>query len=244
MERWNDQGYVLSVRSHGEGAAVVALITAEHGRHAGYVHGGHSSARLRAVLQPGARLDVEWEAQTSDQLGAYKIQDDFPPDPSWLEDPARLAALQSVCALLEKTLPERELHPALFTGTAAFLSVLSLDRDIWGAALVFWELALLRELGFGLDLSKCVVTGNTDDLHYVSPKSGGAVSKAAAGPYKERLLSLPGFLRGEGHVSMEDVAAGLKLSGYFIEHRLFAHTTHTLPEARQRLSGYFDSTPA
>lgn len=241
MERWNDQGLVLSVRSHGENAAVASLLTEKHGRHAGYIHGGHASARLRAALQPGSRLEVEWSAQTSDQLGAFAIQDDFPADPIWLEDPARLAALQSVCAILDKTLPEREVHPALYTGTDAFLQSLSLDRDIWGATLVLWELALLRELGFGLDLSKCVVTGDTEDLCFVSPKSGGAVSRAAAGPYKERLLVLPGFLSGTGQVTTHDVAAGLKLSGYFLEHRLLSHTTHTLPEARARLLDYFIS---
>ncbi|HEY8964244.1 MAG TPA: DNA repair protein RecO [Alphaproteobacteria bacterium] len=243
MERWNDRGLVLSVRAHGENAAVVSMITEKHGRHAGYVHGGHASSRMRAALQPGAKLDVEWSAQTSDQLGAFAIQDDFPPDPAWLEDPARLAALQSVCAILDKTLPERERHPALFTGTDALFQSLAQDKEIWGAMLVYWELSLLRELGFGLDLSKCVVTGETENLHYVSPKSGGAVSEAAAGTYKDRLLKLPGFLRGEGQVNIDDVAAGLKLSGYFIEHRLLAHTTYTLPESRQRLTSFFD-TPA
>jgi len=241
MERWNDQGRVLSVRAHGENGAVVSLLTEKHGRHAGYVHGGMASSRIRAALQPGAKLEIEWSAQTSDQLGTLSIQDDVPPDPAWLDDPARLAALQSLCALLDKTLPERECHPALYTGTEAFLNTLSGDADIWGAMLVYWELALLRELGFGLDLSKCVVTGVTGNLKYVSPKSGGAVSEAAAGAYKDRLFALPGFLRGEGQVTRADVAAGLKLSGYFIEHRLLAHTTYTLPEARTRLSGLLEN---
>jgi len=243
MERWNDTGIVIAVRPHGEGGAVVTLLTENHGRHAGYVHGGHSSARLRAGLQPGATVDVEWNARSHDQLGSFSIEEARGGSPAWLDDAASLAALQAVCSILDKVLPERELHPALYAGTAAFLDVLGHDRDIWGATLVLWELAVLRELGFGLDLSKCVVTGVTDDLHYVSPKSGGAVSLEAAGPYKDKLFPLPAFLRGGEGVCTADVLAGLKLSGRFLEHRLFAHTSHTLPEARLRLLSFFAEQP-
>ncbi len=239
MERWDDQGIMLAVRPHGEGGAVATLLTERHGRHAGYVHGGATSQRLRAGLQPGTLVQVEWQAQTVEQLGYYAVQDAQHLNTAWLDDPAALCALQSACALVERCVPEREPHPRLFAGTAAFLELLGHDRDIWGAALVFWELALLREMGFGLDLSRCVVTGATENLHYVSPKSGGAVSDAGAGEYRDRLLKLPAFLRGEGHAGAEDIAAGLKLSGYFIEHRLFAHTTHALPDARARLPDFF-----
>jgi DNA repair protein RecO (recombination protein O) len=240
MERWNDQGIVLGVRGHGEGGAVATLLTERHGKYAGYVHGGHSSQRLRAQLQPGTLAQVEWSAQTIEQLGTFSIEDSQSVNPAFLDDAAALCALQSVCALTDRSVPERESHPALFAGTSAFLGVLGYGRNVWGAALVFWELALLREMGFGLDLSKCVATGETEDLHYVSPKSGGAVSEGAAGQYKDRLLPLPGFLRGEGQASEADILAGLKLSGHFIEHRLFAQTTHILPEARQRLIEFFD----
>lgn len=243
MERWSDQGIVIGVRGHGEGAAVVTLLTQKHGRHAGYVHGGQASARKRATLQPGAFLHVEWQAQTMDQLGSFSIEDEQAVNGAWLDDAASLCALQSACALLERSVPEREPHPSLFAGTQALLDVLGQDKLIWGAAYVFWELALLREMGFGLDLSKCVVTGEIEDLHFVSPKSGGTVSVAAAGPYKERLLTLPGFLRGEADLNEQAIADGLKLSAYFIEHRLFAHTSHHgLPEARQRLPEFFSKT--
>lgn len=240
MEQWQDNGIVLSTRPHGEGAAVVALLTEHHGRHAGYVHGGTSSARLRAQLQAGANLAVSWSARTEGQLGSLTIEDSQGPNPLALTDAASLAALQSVCITLDRTLPEREVHQGLYAGTHTLIGLLGHDRTVWGAALVLWELALLRELGFGLDLSKCAVTGTTENLVYVSPKSGRAVSLEAAGPYKEKLLKLPPFLRGEPHLEDADIQDGLKLSGYFLEHRLYAHTTHELPEPRQRLLEFFN----
>ena len=239
MERWTDQGIVIGVRPHGEGGVVASVLTANHGRHAGYIHGGATSQRLRASLQPGTIADLEWSAKTADQLGTFSINDAQSINAGWLDDAAALCGLQSVCALVERGVPEREPHPALYAGTQVVLDCLGLNREVWGAAIVFWELSLLREMGFGLDLSKCVVTGDTQNLHYVSPKSGGAVSEAAAGTYKDRLLTLPGFLRGEGNATPADIAAGLRLSGHFIEHRLFAHTTFDMPEARSRLPQFF-----
>lgn len=239
MERWSDEGIVLGVRGHGEGGAVATMLTQKHGRHAGYIHGGASSQRLRASLQPGTIADIDWAAQSMDQLGNFTITDSRSVNAAWLDDAAALAALQSVCALIERSVPEREPHPGLFEGTRVFLELLGHGREVWGAALVFWELALLREMGFALDLSKCVVTGGTEDLHYVSPKSGGAVSAGGAGTYKDRLLPLPGFLRGEGNTDNHAVLDGLKLSGYFIEHRLFNHTSFAMPEARVRLPEFF-----
>lgn len=239
MEQFTDNGIVLAARQHGEGAAVITLLTENNGKHAGYLHGGYSSARLRAQTQSGAMVSVNWNARTEGQLGSYTIEDSRPPSPVWLDDAASLAALQSICITLDRALPEREAHPALYAGTVAMLEMLGQDRELWGAALVFWELSLLRELGFGLDLSRCAVTDTTENLIYVSPKSGRAVSEAAAGPYKEKLLPLPAFLRGEGNLSATEIVTGLKLSGYFLEHRLYAHTTHALPEPRQRLLEFF-----
>lgn len=241
MERMQDQGIVITVRGHGEGGAVLTLLTQNHGRYAGYVHGGQSSSRMRALLQAGAGVEVEWSARTDEQLGAFTIQDGTAVPPAWMDDPACLSALQSACILIERTVPERENYAGLYAGTKALFDVLGMDRQIWGATYVFWEMALLREMGFGLNLSQCAVTGETDELHYVSPKSGNAVSESAAGEYKDRLLKLPAFLRGEGHADIDDIIAGLKLSAHFVEHRLFAHTTHTMPEARLRLAQYFEA---
>lgn len=239
MERWQDQGIVLSARPHGEGGAVISVLTAAHGRHAGFVYGGSSRQRLRATLQQGQDVSIEWSARTEGQLGTFVVDDVAHTVPLWLDDPAALAALQSACALLDMALPEREPHAALYAVTQTLLSLLGSPRTVWGAVYVMWELAVLRELGFGLRLDHCVVTGVNDGLSHVSPKSGGAVCAEAAAPYADKLLVLPPFLRGISEAESLDVLNGLKLTGHFIETRLLAHTTHGLPESRIRLTQFF-----
>ena len=160
-----------------------------------------------------------------------------------MDDPLKLAALQSACALCDAGLPEREGHPGLFYGLMALIDVL--ESDVWAQAYVMWEVAFLKELGFSLDLTKCAGGGDADDLAYVSPKTGRAVSRSAGAIYKERLLTLPGFLRPSppltppyagrsGTSESEDILSGLKMTGYFLEHWAFAHHTQGMPEARLR----------
>lgn len=257
MEQWRDQGIVLSARSHGENGAIVALLTEQNGRHAGYVHGAQSSKK-RGMIDPGNLVSVEWSSRVSDALGTYQMEPDAGLPHGVMDDPLKLGALLSACALCDAALPEREGHPGLFYGLQAMIA--SLDTDIWGATYVMWELALLKELGFGLELNKCAMQGDAATLAYVSPKSGRAVSMAAAMPYKERLLPLPDFLRpphesrpphpnplphGEREAAQsaagegEDVYTGLKLTGYFLEHWVFAHHTKGVPEARIRFQERF-----
>jgi len=238
MERWSDQGIVLSSRPHGEGAAIASVLTAEHGRYLGFIHGGRTSSRLRALLQPGAVIAVQWSAQTESQLGRFEIDDGTPPSPLLADDPERLLALLSATALLDICAAERTPHPALFHGTIALFDALA--GPVWAAAYVMWEIALLREIGFGIDLSRCAVTGEEGALTHISPKTGRGVSAAAAAPYKEKLLQLPDFLAGGGRDDAAEIALGLKMTGYFIENRVLAHTTHVLPEARARLVEKFE----
>ena len=195
---WSDEAIVLSVRPHGETAAVVELLTREHGRHLGLVHGGRSR-RMRPTLQTGNHVDVTWKSRLAEQLGHYAIElrRGFAGEAMGLADPARLAAL-STLAMLARLLPERDPHPALYEVSLFVLGFFD-DASVWPALMVRWELALLSELGFGLDLSECAATGANDHLVYVSPKSGRAVSASAGEPYKERLLELPGFLAGRAH---------------------------------------------
>ena len=237
MERWRDQGIVLSARPHGEGGAVVALLTEENGRHAGYVHGAQSSKK-RALLEPGTLVTVEWQARTSDNLGSYKLEEERGLSPIVMGDPLKLGALMAACSLCDAALPEREGHPGLFYGLQAFMD--TLDSDIWGAAYVMWEIALLKELGFGLELTKCAGNGDPQTLAYVSPKSGRAVSYAEGEPYKEKLLNLPAFLKPNGGPADDDaIATGLKMTGYFLEHWVFAHHTKGVPEPRLRFEGRY-----
>lgn len=233
---WTDEGIVLSVRAHGETAAVVELLTREHGRHLGLVHGGRSR-RQRPVLQTGNHVDIAWKGRLAEHLGHYSIElrRGFAAEAMAMVDPARLAALSSM-TMLARLLPERDPHPALFEVSLFVLGFFD-DASVWPALMVRWELALLAELGFGLDLSACAATGTNDHLIYVSPKTGRAVSASAGEPYKDRLLALPGFLGGRTHgtVSGAELAAGFALTGHFLETRVLAPGGATLPEVRGRM---------
>ncbi|HPD82509.1 MAG: DNA repair protein RecO [Alphaproteobacteria bacterium] len=234
MEKWTDQGIVLSARPHGEGGAVVSLITENHGRHAGYVHGGMSSAK-RNLLQAGTFVQCDWHSRVSENLGSYALEAEHGLSPDIMQDSLKLAALLSACSLCDAALPEREGHAGLYHGLQALIE--ALEGEHWGAVYVMWEISLLRELGFRLELDKCAGGGDVATLCYVSPKSGRAVSKAQAAPYKEKLFTLPNFLRPEsardGEAgNMEDILAGLKMTAHFLEHWVFTHHSKGVPEPR------------
>lgn len=237
MLQWHDEGIILSVRGHGETGGLVSLLTRGHGRAMGYVYGA-TSARLRGVLEPGNVVAVQWGAKAADQLGSFTLELEKSISADVMDDPAKLTAMQSALSLADKTLPEREKHEGLFDGTRALLA--SFATDIWAPTYIYWEIGLLRELGFGLDLSKCAATGAVDNLIYVSPKSGCAVSAAAGEIYKERLLHLPSFLRGGGF-EPSDILDGLKLTGHFLRHRVFSLSNSNLPEPRLRLEDTFSA---
>ncbi|MCU9848478.1 DNA repair protein RecO [Defluviimonas sp. WL0024] len=229
---WRDEGALLSVRAHGENAAIIEVFTAAHGRHAGVVRGG-TSRRLAPVLQPGAQLDVTWRGRLEEHLGTFTVEP-LQSRTGLLDDRLALAGLNSVCALLRFALPEREAHPGLYAASVALLDRLGAEPD-WVLSYLRWELLLLEDLGYGLDLSRCAVTGSREDLAFVSPKSGRAVARAAAGEWADRLLPLPACLLGQGGATPVELGQGLRLTGHFLEHHL-AHDlgTRPLPEARRR----------
>ncbi len=231
--QWSDDAIVLGVRRHGEAGLVVQLLTRDHGRHAGLVRGGQGR-RLRPIYQTGNRVIATWKARLSEHLGSLTAELLQGHAARLMEDPGRLATLASAAAMAEMAVPEREPHVGLFEDLAALLE--ALDRDAgWAVSYVMWEMRLLTELGFGLDLSRCAATGTTDSLVYVSPKSGQAVSAEAGEPYKDKLLSLPPFLLREGEGSNPaEVLAGLDLTGFFLERRIFEPHGKTLPPARSR----------
>ncbi len=233
--QWSDEGVILSVRPHGETSAVIEILTRAHGRHLGLVHGGRSR-RLRPVLQMGNHVEVVWKARLAEHLGNLSVELIKGYAAQAMEDRLALAGLTSLCGLA-RLLPERDPHPNLFEVTLFVLGFLD-EPDVWPALIVRWEMALLDELGFGLDLKSCAATGSADNLIYVSPKSGRAVSAAAGEPYKERLLKLPAFLakNGQTGVGEDDVVAGLALTGHFLETRVLLPRDETMPETRQRLS--------
>ena len=230
---WREDGLLLSQRRHGESSAIIEVFTRFHGRHAGVVRGG-ASRKIAPLIQPGAQLDVTWRARLEDHLGTFSVE----PVQSrafLLSDRLMLAGLNALTSLLSFALPEREAHPALYDRTLAVLDMME-ESPFWTLAYLRWELALLEDLGFGLDLSRCAVTGSEDNLTYVSPKSGRAVSKAAAGEWAERLLPLSPALIVEGDGSVEDLLAGLRVSGHFLDQRLAPSLgDRPIPAARNRL---------
>jgi len=230
---WRDQGALLSVRRHGETSAIIEVFTAEHGRHAGVVRGG-TSRKIAPYLQPGSQLDVTWRARLEEHIGSFTVEP-VKSRSGVMADRKALAGLNAVNALLSFSLPEREPHPALYARTMAMLDLLG-QNDAWPIAYLKWELALLEDMGFGLDLSACAVTGGLDDLAYVSPKTGRAVSAEGAGDWADRLLPLPPELLGVGTGAPENVLDGLHTTGHFLERWLATSLgDRPLPEARARL---------
>ena len=229
---WRAEGIVLAVRRHGEAAAILELFTAEHGRHLGVVRGG-ASRKMAPLLQIGAELDATWRARLSDHLGSYTVDLIRGRAAEAMGDRIALAGLSAICALLSFSLPERAPHPALFARTKAVLDGLGAQR--WAVAYLGWELALLEDLGFGLDLTTCAVTGTVEDLTFVSPRTGRAVASHAAGEWRDRLLPLPPVLVG-GDGDLDDVLKGLQTTGHFLtDHLAPSLGDRKLPSARQRL---------
>ncbi len=231
---WVDEALILSVRPHGETAALVELLTREHGRYLAMVHGGRSR-KNRPVLQIGNHVDVTWKARLAEQLGHASVATRRGFAAEAMNDRLSLCALTSLCGLA-RLLAERDPHPSLFEVSLFVLGFLD-DATVWPALYVRWEMALLDELGFGLDLSACAVSGSTQDLAYVSPNTGRAVSRDAAAPYVERLLVLPPFMLSgrRGAVTGDDMLNGLKLTGHFLEHRVLAPREQVMPEGRAQL---------
>lgn len=240
---WTDDAILLSARPHGETAALAVLLTREHGRHAGLVHGGQGS-RMRAVLEPGNRVAAHWRARLSEQLGTWTLELERATGAALLDDPLRLAALSSCCALLDAILPEREPHAEVFAATLALFD--ALDSDIWAEVYVRWEIGLLDVAGFGLDLSRCAATGQVpaenDQLAFVSPRTGRAVSLSASEPFRDKLLPLPPFLVGRSDGGPGEVSAGLDLTGHFLDRHVFALRHAEVPPARTRFVDRYRKT--
>lgn len=228
---FEDDAFVLSARSHGETGAVVELLTQSHGRHAAFVAGG-ASKKMRPFLQAGAPVIARYRARTSEQLGSAMLEPVGEGPSALFDDALALAGLSAAAAVAAGALPEREPHPGAYLAFGALIQALAAP-EIWPAVFVRFEAGLLEELGFGLDFSKCAATGSTDDLVYVSPRTGRAVSRAAGEPYKDRLLTLPPFLlSSQSRLEPGDVAAGLALTAHFLEAFIFNPMNRPLPPAR------------
>jgi DNA repair protein RecO (recombination protein O) len=233
---WSDDAIVLSVRAHGETSAIVETLTRDHGRHAGLVRGG-ASRRAKPMLQPGNTLRLHWRARLSEHLGSFTAELGTARAGELMDRRAALAGLNAFAAVAGAALPEREAHAPVFEAAQILLDAMMQDGLAhWGPLYVRWEAGLLDALGFGLDLTHCAATGALDDLTYVSPKSGRAVSTDAGTPYASRLFALPQFLLGsQNEVATADIAAGLALTGHFLLERVLRPHGRDMPAARLRL---------
>jgi DNA repair protein RecO (recombination protein O) len=230
---WSDEGIFLSGKPLGEANMIAEVLTFEHGRHLGLVRGGRSR-RIRPVLQPGNLIRVTWRARLSEHLGGFNVELMEAHAARVLDDAAALAAIGTLAGLV-KLLPERDPHPELYATTLHVLRSFG-EPDIWPALLVHWEFQLLAELGFGLDLTECAATGAAEELVYVSPRSGRAVSREAGAPYDDKLLPLPGFLLdASAPLGVSDIATGFALTGFFLERDVLEPHGLKLPPARERL---------
>ncbi len=231
---WRATGIVLSVRRYGENAVIIEALTADYGRHAGLVRGG-AGRRLSPVLQPGNHVSLRWRSRLSENLGAFEVELIHPYASDAISDREALATLDAMRALACVFLPQRT-ATSLFDLTELFLKLLT-DTGSRRVAYAQWEIALLAELGFGLDLKKCAVTAATEGLSYVSPRSGRAVTRQAGAEYADKLLPLPPFLSEGGTIAdAAEFADALVLSGYFLERWAGgALGLNALPPARERL---------
>jgi DNA repair protein RecO (recombination protein O) len=232
---WSDRGVILSIHKFDEVGAVVRVLTATRGVCAG-VDKYALSSRKRGTYQIGNLVEVEWKARLPEHLGTYRTELVEPLAAYVLDDALKLTALQSACEMLQMLLHERDPHPEIYDCMMAFLYAMRMD-DEWLKSYVLFEFNLLTSLGFGLDLESCAATGMTQDLRYVSPKSGRAVSAEGAAGYENRLLKLPSFLLTTDHRPLTaslEILDGLRLCGYFLEARAFGAQDKTLPLARER----------
>lgn len=231
---WRDEAIVIGLRRQGESSAILEAFTRDHGRHCGMVRGGRSP-RLQPVLQPGNRVELTWRARLEDQLGHFTVEPLTQRSAQWMGNAAALYAVGIIAEWL-RVLPERDPHPRLHDLVELVMAHLA-RPGLAPVLLVRFELALLSELGFGLDLSSCAVTGSTQDLRYVSPRTGRAVSARAGEPYADRLLPLPRFLglSVDETVPQEELRQGLALTGHFLERNVSGPRGEPLPAMRARL---------
>jgi DNA repair protein RecO (recombination protein O) len=234
---WTDDAIVLAARRHGETDVILETLTREHGRHLGLVHGG-TSRRVKSALMPGNALSVTWRARLVEHLGSFIAELRRERAGAILEKRESLVGLNAFAAVAREVLPERELHRPVYEAAEILLdAIASSEFSHWAPLYVRWEMGVLDALGFGLDLARCAATGQTHDLHYVSPRSGRAVSSLAGEPYRSRLLALPAFLieSRDASASGDEIEAGLRLTGNFLLDRMLGPHQRQIPAARLRL---------
>ena len=245
MPEWNDIGIILSAKKYGEKGLIINILTKTNGRYVGWINNYKTKSILSSV-QPGNLVKVLWKSRIIEQLGNFKIEEISSISGKIFDEKLKLQALTSLCSLLEKFLPERQNYSEVFDATKAFLNLLAINNDVdnkqWIKGYIKWEIGLLSSIGFSLDLKQCAVTGQNNNLYYVSPKTGKAVSKKGAGKFAPKLLRLPMFLGGAeviGSNLNEEIIMGLNIATYFFKNKLLLSINDSkivnLPHPRDRL---------
>ena len=244
MPEWSDEGIILSAKKYGEKGFIVNILTENHGRHVGWLN-NYKSKSILSNIQPGNLVKVFWRSRLIEQMGNFKIELISSISGKIFDERLKLQSLNSLCSLLENFLPERQNYSEIYIATCAFMKLLAInEEDInnqWLKGYVKWEIGLLSSIGFSLDLKQCAVTGITNNLCYVSPKTGKAVSRYGAGKFAPKLLKLPFFLGGvelKGSNIYEEILIGLNITTYFFKNKLLLSINEskniTLPNSRNR----------
>ena len=229
---WRDKGILLATRPFGETSLIIDVFTSDHGKSSGVVRGGQSK-KLKPILQIGAQLDLTWKARLEEHLGSFQVELIRSRTANVMNDRLLLAGMLSSATLINRFFPAGQVYKDFYESSENLFDLLQFS-DIWTLGYFKWELEFLETLGFGLDLEKCAVTGSTEDLKFISPKSGRAVSQAAAGDWSSKLLPFPVAASGQVN-SLEDVLDGLKVLQFFLEKKvLVAFGMEQLPAARSR----------
>ena len=245
MPELNDIGIILSAKKYGEKGLIINILTKTHGRYVGWIN-YYKTKSIFSSVQPGNLVKVFWKSRLIEQMGNFKIELISSISGKIFDEKFKLQALISLCSLLEKFLPERQSYPEIFNATKAFLNVLAINNESenkkWIKGYVKWEIGLLSSIGFSLNLKQCAVTRQKQNLHYVSPKTGNAVSKDGAGKFAPKLLKLPMFLGGPeviGSSLREEIIMGLNITTYFFKNKLLLSINDSrnmnLPNSRDRL---------
>lgn len=228
---WRDTGILLNTRKHGETSLILDVFTPDRGRHAGVLRGG-TSRKNTPHLQPGAQLDLTWRARVDEHLGAFTMEPQRSRAAAAMGDRLSLAGLNAVISLLGFALPDRAPYPKLYKQTEQLLDLLG-QTEIWPLAYLRWEMLLLEEMGFGLDLSQCAISGANDHLAYISPRTGRAVTASAAGEWIDRILPLPPVLLGDSPMDDHEILTALRTTGHFVENQMANSLSDSaLPPAR------------
>ncbi len=232
---WTDDAFVLSSKRHGESSVILYLLTKNRGKHAGFIR-SINKKNIKSTIQPGNLVRVNWRARVEESLGNYNLELIESLSTNFLYNPIYLLTLSSICSLCNETLPEREPVPSIYTCVNEIINLFSEQKEILISKYIFFELDMLSSLGFGLDLSSCVLTGSRKDLAWVSPKSGKAVSYNSGLEYSNKLLYLPPFLIEKKYTKdIGEIFKALTLTGYFLKKFLYKDMGRNLPLNRIRL---------